>query len=281
MSPAVRARIGTARMRPGGTSTSRNVAAIAIDTFIGSGLPQTSATAFVSATAASTDRPATRALARERDHSLGARIDRLVQRMAVAGDRLASLAVLARDSERRLVDRADQLGARQNVVDELAAEIGRAQDHRAAAEHAGGDCALKRGGIGGVGHARRLDRRRQPMLGDRDEAQIEKEALLLGRRAAGREEVEEFGESGPAHQIAGEVASAHADPIGRSGGDRSLRGSGLADQHARLLLRARPYRFSRQAQLLWQYDCRTISEKPRLSNAAGCERRAPDGPRDR
>ena len=139
--------------------------------------------------------------------------------------------MLARDGERRVLERAAGVDARQHVLDQLAAKIGRAQDHRAAAEHAGGDRALKRGGIGVVGHARRLDRRRQPMLGERDQAQIEKEALLLGRRAAGREQKDIFGEGRAAHEVAGEIASAHRDPIARRRGDRGPGGSRLADQH--------------------------------------------------
>ena len=132
--------------------------------------------------------PGDAALARERDHPLGARIDGLVQRMAIAGQRLALLAMLARDRERGVVERAEGVGAGEHVLDHLPAKIGRAEDHRAAAEHAGRDRALKRGGIGVVGHPRRLDGRREPMLGERDQAQIEKEALIVGRRPAGREQ---------------------------------------------------------------------------------------------
>ena len=185
----MRARIGTARMRPGGTSTSRSVAAIVIETFIGSGLPQTSAAALVSASAASTDAPGDAALARQRDHPLGARIDRLVQRMAVAGRAACAASRCSRATASAAASSEPHgVGARQHVFDQLAAKIGRAEDHRAAAEHAGRDRALKRGGIGVVGHARRLHGRRQAMLGERDQAEIEKEALIVGRRAAGREQ---------------------------------------------------------------------------------------------
>ena len=104
------------------------------------------------------------------------------------GSGLRALAMFARNVERGDLERAGSVGASQHVLDHLSAEIGRAQDDRAAAEHAGGDRALKRRRIGVVGHARRLDRRREPMLGERNQAQIEKEALLLGRRPAGREQ---------------------------------------------------------------------------------------------
>ena len=95
--------------------------------------------------------------------------------------------MLARDRQRRLVERAPDVETRASTSSmQRAAEVGRAEDHRAATEHAGGDRALQRGGIGGEGHARRLHRRGQAMLGDRDEAEIEKEALVIGRHAAGR-----------------------------------------------------------------------------------------------
>ena len=231
MSPAVRARIGTARMSPGGTSTSRSVAAIDIETFIGSGLPQVSAAALVRASAASTERPAIAALARERDHALGARIDGLVQRMAISGERLAFVSMFARDVEGRDLQRAATVDASQNILDQLSTEVSRAQNDRAAAKHAGGDGALKRRGIGVVGHARRLDRRRQAMLGERDQAQIKKEALLFGRRPASRQKEDIVGETRAAHQVIGEVAASHDDPIARRRGDRGSSGPRLADQH--------------------------------------------------
>ena len=85
--------------------------------------------------------------------------------------------------ERRLVQRRRRRRCARSTSSISARQRSAApEDHRAAAEHAGGDRALKRRGIGGVGHARRLHGRRQAVLGDRDQAQIEKEALLLGRR---------------------------------------------------------------------------------------------------
>ena len=102
----MRARIGTPRMSEAGTSTSFIVAAIAIETFIGSGLPQTSATACVSASAAVDRAAGDAAFVRKRDHPLRARIDRLVQGMAVAGDRPAAPRDSSRaTAQRGLVDR--------------------------------------------------------------------------------------------------------------------------------------------------------------------------------
>ena len=69
------------------------------------------------------------------------------------------------------------------------------------------------------------------MLGERNQAQIEKEALLLGRRPAGREQEDVFGEGRATHEILGEIAAAHRDPVARRGGDRGSGGPRLADQH--------------------------------------------------
>ena len=158
--------------------------------------------------------------ARQRNHALGARVERLVQGMAVAGERLAFPAMFARDGERGDLERAASVGARQHVFDQSAAKVGCAQDHRAAAEHPGRDRALKRGGIGVQGHARRLHRRGQAMLGERDQAQIKKKALLVGRRPAGREQEDKLGERRRAHEVLGEVASAHRHPVARGRGNR-------------------------------------------------------------
>jgi len=120
------------------------------------------------------------------------------------------------------------------------------------AEHAGCDRALKRGGIGVVGHARRLGGRRQPMLGKRNQAEIEKEALRLSRRPAGREQEGIFGEGQSAHEVVDEVASAHRHPVARRRGDRGPGGSRLADQHRALPASQTP-RFPPAAN-----GCRTI-----------------------
>ena len=84
----------------------------------------------------------------------------------------------------------------------VAAELRRAEDHRAAAEDAGGERALERLRVGVVGHARGDRGRRQPVLGDGDEEQVEEEALLVARLFAGHQEEEELGEGLPPHQVA-------------------------------------------------------------------------------
>ena len=192
--------------------------------------------------------PGDLALARQRDHPLGARIDRLMQRMAEAGERAAGRAPLARRRFRRFVGRRAGVDARQHVVDQRAGFAGRTEDDCAAAEHAGGDRALQRGGISGVGHARRLHARRQTMLGQRHQREIEKEALVGRRHDAGRQQKEIVGETRRAHQFAGEVVSAHGDVVGLRGGDRGRRRAALADQHGLLLVAAASRRCGRAGQ---------------------------------
>ena len=88
----MRARIGMALIMAGGEVEVEEHAAIGIETFIGSGLPQTAATRV--AEARGRERRAGRhpALVGEGEDALGARIDRLVERMAEAGHLLARLA---------------------------------------------------------------------------------------------------------------------------------------------------------------------------------------------
>ena len=83
------------------------------------------------------------------------------------------------------------------------AVLRRAEDDRAAAEDPGRDRALQRLGVGGERHPRGDVRRHQPVLGDRDEQQVEEEALVLGRLLAGEQQVEVLGEAEPAHEVAG------------------------------------------------------------------------------
>ena len=170
-------------------------------------------------------------LAGKRDHSLGARIDRLVQRMAVTGDRPARRAIIARDLERRRFNRTGGARAREHLVDQRAAEVGRAEDDRAAAEYAGRNRALEGGRVGRKRHPGGLNGRREPVFGERHEAEVEEEALGVGRRTAGREQVDEVGEGRAPHQVGGQVAPAYPNPVGRRDGDLRLSRAGLADQH--------------------------------------------------
>ena len=59
-----------------------------------------------------------------------------------------------------------------------------------AAEDPGRDRALQRSRVGRERHPRRDVGRHHPVLGDRDEQQVEEEALVVGRLAAGEQQVE-------------------------------------------------------------------------------------------
>ena len=119
----MRARIGTPRISAAGTSTSRSVAAIAIETFIGSGLPQTRGDGGGQPRGDVDAAAGDAALARQRDHAFGARVDRLVQRMAEAGERLSRCAIGSRDRRRgRVVGRAPASTRSRTLVEQGAAE---------------------------------------------------------------------------------------------------------------------------------------------------------------
>ena len=84
-------------------------------------------------------------------------------------------------------------------------------------------------GVGGERHPRGDVRGHHPVLGDRDEQQVEEEALVLGRLVAGEQQVEVLGEAQPAHEVAGEVAPADLDAVGIGLADVADRRAGLAD----------------------------------------------------
>ena len=90
------------------------------------------------------------------------------------------------------------------------------------------------------------------MLGERNQTQIKKEALLLGRRTAGREQEDVFGERHATHEILGEISATHRDPLARRGGDRGSGGPRFADQHG-VPFGVRSLRFPRAAN-----GCKTI-----------------------
>ena len=88
----MRARIGIALTAAGGKPRSSITAAIGIETFIVSGLPQASAAPSRNSRASSDVRAAHAALVGELEDALGARVERPVHRMAEAGQALARLA---------------------------------------------------------------------------------------------------------------------------------------------------------------------------------------------
>ena len=85
--------------------------------------------------------------------------------------------------------------ARCASLEQPRALLGRAEDHRAAAEDPRRDGALQRARVGGERHPRGDVRRHHPVLGDRDEQQVEEVALVLGRLVAGEQQVEVLGEA--------------------------------------------------------------------------------------
>jgi hypothetical protein len=80
-------------------------------------------------------------------------------------------------------------------------------------------------------HPRRDVGGHHPVLGDRDEQQVEEEALVVGGLAAREQEVEVLGEAQPAHQVAAEVASPHFDPVRIGLADAADRPPGLTYGH--------------------------------------------------
>jgi hypothetical protein len=72
----------------------------------------------------------------------------------------------------------------------LRALPGGAEDHRPGPEDACRHRALERRGVGSERHPRRDARRHHPVLGDRDEQEVEEEPLIVGRLLAGEQEVE-------------------------------------------------------------------------------------------
>ena len=100
-----------------------------------------------------------------------------------------------------------------------AARVGRSDQHRAAAEETGRQRAVQRIRIGRERHPRRLDGRHHAVLGDGDQQKIEEEPLVLGRLAAGQEQMEIGGEAEATHEIAAQILAAHLDAVRPGGAD--------------------------------------------------------------
>ena len=94
-----------------------------------------------------------------------------------------------------------------------------AQEHRAGAEQAGGDRSLERLRGAGVGEPRGEHRRREAVIGQRDQNGVEQPGLPRRRRRALHEQERQLGERHVPHQVAGQVASADRDRVGRGGAD--------------------------------------------------------------
>src|SRR5690348_485484 len=132
---AVRARIGTALTVAAVKPRSSMTAAIGIETFSVSGRPHACA-------AASRNACASAPRGGEVEDALGPRIERLVERVAEARELAAALPDRLGEIERdggRVLPRVD---ARTRLREQSGALVGRAEDHRPAAEDARGDRAL-------------------------------------------------------------------------------------------------------------------------------------------
>ena len=229
---AVRARIGTALTAFAEKPRSSSTAAIGMETFIVSGRPHAAVTASRSSRARSTCGPLTpRSSASSRIRSARGSSGRCRgwPKPGILSPEARTASVRSRATA---AGSAPVLDLRLCLFEQQRARLRRAEDHRARSQDPRGDRALERAGIGGQGHPRGDVRRHHPVLGDRDQQHIEEEALVIGRLAAGEQQVEVLGEAEPPHEVAGEVAPAHLDPVGIGLADAADGGAGLADLHA-------------------------------------------------
>ena len=168
----------------------------------------------------------------ELEDALGARVERSMNRMAEPRSLAAGGVDRARhvvgDLRRRLTGEHPRL----RLLEQQRARLGGAEDDGAAAEDACRDGALQRSRIGVERHARGDVGRHHPVLGDRDQQEIEEVALVVGGLLPGEQQMEVLREAEPAHQVAAEIAAPHLDPVGVGLADVADRVSGLPDLHA-------------------------------------------------
>ncbi len=130
-------------------------------------------------------------------------------------DRMPEARDLAARPRLDLLDDLARLATgRARLLEQPRARFGGAEDDGAGAEDPRRDGSLQRSGVCRKRHPGRNVGRHQPVLGDADQEQVEEEALLLRRLAAGEQQVEVLGEAQPAHQLAAQVAPADLDPVG-------------------------------------------------------------------
>ena len=168
--------------------------------------------------------PATPRSSRERDHPFRARIERFVQgdgrNPGIAPPRGAIVRATPSAASLRVAPASTWPSASSSSLRHRSAapRITVPQPKTPAAT-----APCKRRRVGRIGHARGLHRGRQPMLGEREQADVEEKGLVFGRRSSGREKEEKFGEARLAHQFGGEVAPAYADRVGPRRGNRRRR----------------------------------------------------------
>ena len=236
----MRARIGIALTVDDGKPRSSSTAAIGSDTFIVSGLPQAAVTPSRRQRARSTCAACDAALVGEREDPLGPRVERLVHRMPEPGHLPAARMDAARDVLGDIPRCPPSGHLLLRVLEQPRALLGGAQHDGPAPEDPRRDRALQRVGVGGERHPGRDVRRHHPVLGDRDEQDVEEEPLLVRRLAAREEQVEVLGEAEPAHQVAGQVAAANLDPVRVGLGDPADGRSRRADLHGPIFAHGRP-----------------------------------------
>ena len=217
---AVRARIGTPLTASSGYPASSSTAAIAPDTFITSGLSQISGTSRSTSPAISMWRPATPALGGHGQQARHARILALVQRMPVAGNRLARRAQLGEHGARRRVERLAGQRVERCVAKQPRRGFGGTQDHRAAAQDSRRDRALQRFRRRGQCHAARGDARHETVFGDRHQRRIEHASLRrVGSWPVTSSQTWSV-KRDVADQLAAQVVAAHHDRLRIGRGNR-------------------------------------------------------------
>ena len=171
------------------------------------------------------------ALVGELEDPLRPRIDRPVHRVAEAGHLRTGVMRCPRDVGHHVLCSLARRDASARILEQERALLRRPEDDRTGAEDARGDGTLQSGRVGRERHPRGDVRRHHPVLGDRDEQQVEEEALVVGRLVAGQQQVEVLGEGQTAHEVAREVTAPHLDAIGIGLADPRHRPAWPADGH--------------------------------------------------
>jgi hypothetical protein len=143
---------------------------------------------------------------RELENPLRPWVDRLVHGVPEAGNLSSDRVDLSGDLQRRPTRRTC-------LLEQPRALLRCAEDDRTCAENPRRNGSLQRSRVGGERHPRGDVGGHHPVLGDRDQQQVEEVALLLGRLLPREEQVEVLGEAQAPHQVAGEVAPPHLDPV--------------------------------------------------------------------
>ncbi len=163
---------------------------------------------------------------------LGSWVERAMNGVAEARQLAARCAGLLGDSLRDALGVATLLDLGLRRFEHLRTRLRGAEDHRTGAEDSRGDGAVQRIGVGRERHARGHVGRHHPVLGDRDQQQIEEEALVVARLAPREQQVEVIGEGQAAHQLATQIPTPDLDPVRIGLTDVGDRPSWLTDLHA-------------------------------------------------